>query len=316
MKIEHLRLFAFIANSPSINSAAKELFISQQQLNRIVTGLEDELHTKLFVRSNKGISLTPNGNVFLEYVNRILCDYDEMQNYFYANQSFSVLYNQSIQDNCILYVPMFFSVYLNDFIFKFKEVAPGVHLTCIEEHESIPEGLNKKNFQEGLHLLIYISSDNALKQAQTDLIVEKVGSYSLFLIVNKNSDLSKMVSVDTATMNLPQFLTLTPSMDVSFGINNERLFVSSNIFQHIEAVIKHNSVFPAPDFVLPKLRPYVSDICFIPINKNTHYHQYITYSKSHTLTAAESLLISFIKLYMQNLSLIARHMVTPSIDEL
>ena len=82
MKIEHLRYFVCFANSVSINQAAKELYISQQQLNRILTSLEEEVHAQLFLRSNRGMKLTEDGKEFAKYASKILMEYSAMQNYF------------------------------------------------------------------------------------------------------------------------------------------------------------------------------------------------------------------------------------------
>lgn len=64
MKIEHLYYFLIIAETKSINKAAHKLFISQQQLSRVINGLENDLHTQLLQRNSAGIELTEKGLVF------------------------------------------------------------------------------------------------------------------------------------------------------------------------------------------------------------------------------------------------------------
>ncbi|MBP3628843.1 MAG: LysR family transcriptional regulator, partial [Anaerotignum sp.] len=61
MKIENLKIFLEVAQSESINEAARNLFMTHQNLNKIIKNLEAELNTQLFVRTNKGILLTSNG---------------------------------------------------------------------------------------------------------------------------------------------------------------------------------------------------------------------------------------------------------------
>ncbi len=72
MKIEHLQYFIVLANSSSISKAAEKLFISQQQLNRIITSLEEEVQTKLLSRTTNGVSLTEEGQDFLLPMREIL----------------------------------------------------------------------------------------------------------------------------------------------------------------------------------------------------------------------------------------------------
>ena len=83
MRLEHLQYFITLANSPSINKAAEKLFISQQQLNRIITTLENDVNAELFHRTTNGISLTENGRIYLQYAQKIINEYTELKNHFY-----------------------------------------------------------------------------------------------------------------------------------------------------------------------------------------------------------------------------------------
>ena len=79
MKIEHLKTFLEVAQSESINKAAGKLFTSHQNLNTLLKKLEDELDTTLFVRSNKGISLSEDGKELMLAAEKIVTIYDEFQ---------------------------------------------------------------------------------------------------------------------------------------------------------------------------------------------------------------------------------------------
>lgn len=56
-----------VAQRKSISAAAKELFISQPALTKQISRLEAKLGTKLFERSRTSFSLTPEGEIFVEY---------------------------------------------------------------------------------------------------------------------------------------------------------------------------------------------------------------------------------------------------------
>lgn len=66
-----------IADTKSMNKAAKELFISQPALSGAVKELEDELHIELFIRTNRGIVVTTEGEEFLSYA-RQMVELDKM----------------------------------------------------------------------------------------------------------------------------------------------------------------------------------------------------------------------------------------------
>lgn len=61
-----------IADVKSMNKAASELFVSQPALSGAIRELEDEIHTELFIRSNRGIVITTEGEEFLRYARQMV----------------------------------------------------------------------------------------------------------------------------------------------------------------------------------------------------------------------------------------------------
>lgn len=61
-----------IADTKSMNKAATELFVSQPALSGAIRELEDELHIEIFMRSNRGIAVTPAGEEFLGYARQMV----------------------------------------------------------------------------------------------------------------------------------------------------------------------------------------------------------------------------------------------------
>ena len=59
--------FLAAARNLSFSGAAQELYVSQPAVSRQVQTLEEELGCPLFVRMNKGISLTQNGEMFYHF---------------------------------------------------------------------------------------------------------------------------------------------------------------------------------------------------------------------------------------------------------
>lgn len=55
-----------------MNKAAAELFVSQSALSGAIRDLEEELHTQIFIRSNKGIVITSEGEELLCYARQIV----------------------------------------------------------------------------------------------------------------------------------------------------------------------------------------------------------------------------------------------------
>ncbi len=72
------RYVTAIAECGSISAAAKKLFISQPALTKQLGALESSLGFKLFDRGNIPISLTAEGEIFLEYAYQYLTLEQEM----------------------------------------------------------------------------------------------------------------------------------------------------------------------------------------------------------------------------------------------
>ena len=72
VKLELYRVFRTVAAKGNISSAAQELYISQSAVSQSIRQLEEQLHVRLFSRSPKGVVLTHEGQMLLEYVNRAL----------------------------------------------------------------------------------------------------------------------------------------------------------------------------------------------------------------------------------------------------
>lgn len=88
MTLTQLSYVIEIANASSMNVAAKNLFISQPSLSESVKDLEAELGINIFVRSNKGVQLTPEGTEFLGYARQVMEQYELMESR-YINQAVS-----------------------------------------------------------------------------------------------------------------------------------------------------------------------------------------------------------------------------------
>ncbi len=71
MTLQQLKYALTIARSGSINEAAKQLFISQPSLSETIRELESEVGFDIFLRSNRGIVITPEGEEFLSYAGQV-----------------------------------------------------------------------------------------------------------------------------------------------------------------------------------------------------------------------------------------------------
>lgn len=72
MDIRVLRYFLAVAREQSVSTAAERLFLSQPTLSRQLRDLEAELGKTLFIRTNKGVTLTEEGMILRKRAEEIV----------------------------------------------------------------------------------------------------------------------------------------------------------------------------------------------------------------------------------------------------
>lgn len=72
MTLQQLLYTVKIAKTKSMNKAAAELFISQPALSSAIHELEEELQIEIFIRNQRGIIVTTEGENFLKYARQMV----------------------------------------------------------------------------------------------------------------------------------------------------------------------------------------------------------------------------------------------------
>ncbi len=72
LDLKYLQYAVAVARYGSVTRAAKELYLAQPNLSRAITELEQSLGFQLFIRSRRGMSLTPQGEKYLTEAGRML----------------------------------------------------------------------------------------------------------------------------------------------------------------------------------------------------------------------------------------------------
>lgn len=97
MTLQQLRYAVCIANEKSMNKAASRLFITQPSLSSTIRDLEEEIGLQIFLRSNRGIVITPEGEEFLGYARQMLEQYRLMEERFVKREKFKKKFSVSTQ---------------------------------------------------------------------------------------------------------------------------------------------------------------------------------------------------------------------------
>lgn len=97
MTLQQLRYAICVANNKSINKAAEELFITQPSLSSAIKELEEEIRIELFLRSNKGIVVTPEGEEFLAYARQMIDIYSLVEDKYIEKKGLKKKFSVSMQ---------------------------------------------------------------------------------------------------------------------------------------------------------------------------------------------------------------------------
>lgn len=95
MTLMQLEYIMEIYQCGSMNKAAQNLFVSQSAISTAIKELEEDLGITIFIRSNRGISLTEEGQEFISKIHPVLQQAKEVELFYSGKNN---------QDNSRLYI--------------------------------------------------------------------------------------------------------------------------------------------------------------------------------------------------------------------
>ena len=87
MTLQQLRYVTAVAETGTISGAAKALFISQPSLTAAIQELEKEMGITIFLRTNRGVVLSREGDEFLGYARQVLMQAELLEERYGAQSS-------------------------------------------------------------------------------------------------------------------------------------------------------------------------------------------------------------------------------------
>ena len=97
MTLAQLRYAITVAGASSMNEAARKLFISQPSLSAAIKELEEEVGVELFKRTNRGISVTLEGEDFIGYARQVVEQYNLIESKYILKENTKKKFGVSMQ---------------------------------------------------------------------------------------------------------------------------------------------------------------------------------------------------------------------------
>ena len=143
MTLQQLKYSLTIADCGSMNEAAKQLFISQPSLSETMKELETEIGLDIFLRSNRGIVITPEGEEFLGYARQVTEQFGLLQSK-YIDKKVKEKFSVSTQH---------YTFAVKAFVETVKQIGMEQYEFAVHETTTISVIENVKNFKSEIGVL-------------------------------------------------------------------------------------------------------------------------------------------------------------------
>ena len=150
MTLTQLNYAITVANASSMNEAARSLFISQPSLSAAIKELEEEIGVELFRRTNRGISLTPEGEEFIGYARQVAEQYRLIESRYISKEKIKKKFGVSTQH---------YTFAVNAFVEMVKQFGMDEYEFAIHETKTYDVIEDVKNFRSEIGIL-YINDFN------------------------------------------------------------------------------------------------------------------------------------------------------------
>ena len=190
MNLTHLKYAVTIAKTNSINKAADELFVGAPAMSRAIKELESNLGVTLFERSAKGMFLTSDGKLFVEYASKVLKEVDDIENIFKTNNDKSSKFS--------IYAPR--ATYINDAFKNFSlKVTSNSNTELLYKEADADTIVNRILKEDGrLGIFRYSEVDEPYYRSLVDekgIVGELIVEFSYQLLMSKKSPLNNKKNI-------------------------------------------------------------------------------------------------------------------------
>ena len=184
MTLQQLKYAVAVADTRNITEASRRVFISQPSLTAAIRELEEEMGIIIFSRSNKGVTITNEGDEFLSYARQVLEQANLLEDRYKGSGSGNTIFSVSCQH---------YSFAVNAFVDVIREFGGNEYDFTLREtqtHEIIEDVAHLKS-EVGV---MYLSSrnENVISKLikKNNLIFEPLFTTKLHVFISKKNPLA------------------------------------------------------------------------------------------------------------------------------
>lgn len=229
MTLNQLKYVVEVAKAGSINKAASNLFVAQSVLSTAIMNLEKEIGHEIFMRSNRGVTLTPFGHTFTSYVSAIQAQLGQIDALIYKD-AYKHSFALSVASTGYYFISHIFA----EMYEKYR--AMGIRVEHYEDHENnVADMVESQVVEIGVVRLWSCYKSSYIKQLQAKhLEYYSIAKLDVAVTVGSKNPLYTRESETISSSDLQQFPSVMyPSID--FGPH-------ADIFQRLK-LSSHDSRF-------------------------------------------------------------------------
>ena len=219
MTLQQLKYCVLAAQKGSITEAAKELFISQPSLTGAIKELEREMNITIFDRTNKGVEVSKEGEIFLGYARQVLEQASLLEDTYKKGTSRSRSFSVSTQH---------YSFAVNAFVDVVQKYDASEYNFTLRETQTgeIIDDVASGNSELGI-LYLSESNEEVLQKLfkKNDLVFEEIFEASPHIFISKNHPLAKKEKIRLEELMPYPYLVYEQGERNSFYFSEEFLSV-------------------------------------------------------------------------------------------
>ena len=150
LTLQQLKYALEVASKGSMNEAARSLFISQPRLSNAIKELEKEIKITIFIRTNRGVTVTNEGAEFLGYARQVLQQFNMLEEKYLSEKPVKQHFSISTQH---------YTFAANAFVELVKEFGASEYEFTLRETKTYEIIEDVKNLRSELGI-IYLSNYN------------------------------------------------------------------------------------------------------------------------------------------------------------
>lgn len=219
MTLQQLKYLVTVAECKNITAAAEKLYISQPSLSAAIHSLEKEMNVTAFVRSNKGMTVTKEGEELLSFARNLLEQADIMKERFCTDSNRKPKFCVSCQH---------YSFAVNAFVDVVNEYDAAEYNFTLRETQTgeIIDDVANGNSELGILYLSENNEDVLCKLfKKNDLVFEEIFEASPHIFISKNHPLSDKDCISLENLRPYPYLVYEQGERNSFYFSEEFLSV-------------------------------------------------------------------------------------------